>query len=78
VIGPVLPLAATGSGQTGDLLGAKGPASANDNPLAASVLVRGDAVPAPPGRADDFSWPPRGVAANPAPAPAPVPAASAH
>jgi hypothetical protein len=70
-IGPVLPLAATGSGQGGDLLGAKAPAPAAGNPLATSVLVRGDAVPAPPGRADDFSWPPRGAAPAPAgPAPA--------
>ena len=73
-IGPVLPLAATGSGQGGDLLGAKAPAPAAGNPLASSVLVRGDALPAPPGRADDFSWPPRGTAAaSPAPA-APAPA----
>jgi len=68
-IGPVLPL--TGSGQGGDLLGAKAPAPAAGNPLASSVLVRGDALPAPPGRADDFSWPPRGAAPAPAgPAPA--------
>ena len=68
-IGPVLPLAASGSGQGGDLLGAKAPAPAAGNPLATSVLVRGDAVPAPPGRADDFTWPPRGGAApNPPPA----------
>lgn len=77
-IGPVLPLAATGSGQTGDLLGAKSPSPGAGNPLATSVLVRGDAPPAPPGRADDFAWPPRG-AANPAPAaPVPAPAAAAH
>lgn len=71
-IGPVLPLAATGSGQAGDLLGGRGPAPAAENSLAASALVRGDALPAPPGRADDFSWPPRGAAANAAPAPAPA------
>jgi hypothetical protein len=70
-IGPVLPLAATGSGQGGDLLGAKAPAPAAGNPLATSVLVRGDAQPALPGRADDFTWPPRGAAPAPAgPAPA--------
>lgn len=74
-IGPVLPLAATGSGQAGDLLGAKVPSPAAGNPLAASVLVRGDALPAPPGRADDFSWPPRGAEANPALPPA-APAAA--
>jgi uncharacterized protein len=74
-IGPVLPLAATGSGPSGDLLGAKTPSPAAENTLASSVLVRGDALPAPPGRADDFAWPPRGAAANPAPAAA-APAAA--
>jgi uncharacterized protein len=77
-IGPVLPLAATGNGQAGDLLGAKSPAPAAEHSLAASVLVRGDALPAPPGRADDFSWPPRGNAANPAPPPPPASGAAAR
>jgi lysophospholipase L1-like esterase len=75
-IGPVLPLAATAGGGTGDLLGAKGPAPAAEHSLATSVLVRGDALPAPPGRADDFSWPPRGGAAIPPASPPPAPAAA--
>ncbi len=75
-IGPVLPLTANGGGQAGDLLGAKSARPAPEDPLAASVLVRGDPPPAPPGRADDFAWPPHGAAANlPAAAPAPATAA---
>jgi hypothetical protein len=57
-IGPVVPLAATGGGEGGDLLGAPShPVPATFDPLATRVLSRGDAVAAPPGRADDFSWP---------------------
>jgi len=55
-VGPVLPLAA--SGESGDLLGAGGrPSPPAADPLAAKVLSRGDPIPAPRGRADDFSWP---------------------
>jgi uncharacterized protein len=81
-VGPVLPLTADGGGQPGDLLGGSKSASPSpDDSVAASVLVRGDALAAPPGRADNFAWPPRGGAgANPAPAAAatPTPAAAAH
>jgi uncharacterized protein len=74
-IGPVLPLTADSGGQAGDLLGGgKSASPSSEDPVAASVLVRGDPLPAPPGRADDFSWPPRGAAANPSPAAA----AAAH
>jgi hypothetical protein len=57
--------------------------------MAARVLSRGDAIPAPPaGRADNFSWPRAGATANisneveivpaaPAPAPSAQPAAAA-
>jgi hypothetical protein len=77
-IGPVLPLTADGGGQPGDLLGGSKSASPSpDDSVAASVLVRGDPLPAPPGRADDFSWPPRGAGA-PAPDDVPAPAAPAH
>jgi hypothetical protein len=58
-IGSVLPLAATRGGEGGDLLGASArpsPPSAAD-PTAASVLVRGEALAAPGGRADNFTWP---------------------
>ena len=57
-IGPVLPLNATSAEKGGQLLGA---ASHQDerqaDPLATRVLNRGEAIVAPRGRADDFSWP---------------------
>jgi len=57
-VGPVLPLNATSAEEGGQLLGA---ASHQDerqaDPLATRVLNRGEAVVAPRGRADDFSWP---------------------
>jgi len=68
-VGPVLPLAATGTGESGDLLGAGSrPSPASPDPTAASVLVRGEALAAPVGRADDFTWPrsSSGVSAKPA------------
>jgi uncharacterized protein len=72
-IGPVLPLTADGGGQPGDLLGGSKNASPSpENSVAASVLVRGDPLAAPPGRADNFAWPPRGAGANPPAASAPV------
>ena len=57
-IGPVVPLTATGGGEGGDLLGASNrPAQRETDPVARSVLNHGEALAAPPGRADDFSWP---------------------
>ena len=57
-VGPVLPLNATGTEKSGELVGAaKQPAEKEADPLAARVLNRGEAVVAPRGRADDFSWP---------------------
>ena len=42
----------------GELLGAAShPAEREADPLATRVLNRGDAIAAPRGRADDFSWP---------------------
>jgi uncharacterized protein len=56
-VGPVLPLS-IGGGETGDLVGGGShPAQASADPIATKVLSRGDAVAAPTGRADDFSWP---------------------
>ena len=82
-IGPVLPLTASGGGDdhlnnvdVGGLLGGDGhqtPASSED-PTAKSVLVRGESLPAPSGRADDFAWPQSGNAGDAA-APEPPPAA---
>jgi uncharacterized protein len=57
-VGPVVPLSATAGGEGGDLAGAAGhPAQHESDPIATQVLNRGDAVAAPPGRADNFSWP---------------------
>ncbi len=64
-VGPVMPLAASGGGEGGDLLGNGRPAQiTSTDPVAAKVLTRGDAIAAPAGRADDFSWPRRGPDAN--------------
>jgi len=75
-VGPVLPLT-TGGGETGDLLGGGGHAAqATTDPVAAKVLSRGDAIAAPAGRADDFSWPRPGNEADATPeVVAPQPAA---
>ena len=58
-IGPVIPLNATARGQGGELLGATDhpPAQHESDPAATQVLNHGDAIAAPPGRADNFSWP---------------------
>jgi uncharacterized protein len=57
-VGPVLPLNAIGTEKSRELLGAaKQPAEREADPRATRVLNRGEAVVAPHGRADDFSWP---------------------
>jgi hypothetical protein len=44
--------------ENGELLGAhNGPAPASSDSIATRVLSRGDAIYAPAGRADNFSWP---------------------
>jgi uncharacterized protein len=55
--GPVLPLTAI-TGNTDVLLGGADTPPARADQTASGVLVKGDAVSAPPGRADDFKWPP--------------------
>jgi uncharacterized protein len=66
-VGPVVPLSADAA-ETGDLVGAGGHSNpALSDPTAAKVLSRGDPLPAAAGRADDFSWPRPGAAANAAP-----------
>jgi uncharacterized protein len=66
-VGPVVPLSANAA-ETGDLVGAGGHSNpALSDPTAAKVLSRGDPLPSPAGRADDFSWPRPGAAANAAP-----------
>jgi uncharacterized protein len=57
-IGPVVPLNAISGGEGGELLGAAShPSEQGSDPLATRVLKGGDAISAPRGRADDFSWP---------------------
>jgi uncharacterized protein len=54
--GPVVPLTNTPT-NSDQLLGSGGGAPAHADALAAQVLVKGDPVYAPRGRADDFVWP---------------------
>jgi hypothetical protein len=82
-IGPAVPLNALGAGEGGELLGAAAHAAQKEaDPLVLRVLNRGEALAAPPGRADDFSWPrsdinPDGAAEAPAPPAPATPAAAA-
>jgi hypothetical protein len=56
-IGPIVPLN-DNAVENGELLGAhNGPAPASSDSIAMRVLSRGDAIHAPAGRADNFSWP---------------------
>lgn len=55
--GPMIPLTAAPQISDDLLVGAAGGSSAQTDALAAKVLVRGEALAAPPGRADDFVWP---------------------
>jgi hypothetical protein len=59
--GPAVPLTAERAIESDELLGGAPRQTANDA-MAAKVLVRGEPVPAPAGRADDFAWPRRDVA----------------
>lgn len=58
--GPIVPLVASSVG-TDELLGGPGTRPASVDALAARTLVKGEALAAPAGRADDFSWPRRDV-----------------
>jgi len=64
LVGPVVPLTALTSGQS-ELLGGGPARPAASDPVATRVLTKGEAIPAPSGRADDFSWPRGGAAADP-------------
>ena len=59
--GPVLPLTVT-PGNANELAGGGDARPTHSDAIAASVLVKGDPVVAPAGRADDFSWPRNGAA----------------
>ena len=58
--GPILPLVAS-SVSTDQLLGGPGSQPAAIDALATRVLVKGEPLSAPAGRADDFAWPRREV-----------------
>jgi uncharacterized protein len=61
--GPALPLVSEPAEDSGELLGGgKARPSAVADAVAAKVLVKGETMTAPAGRADDFSWPRRNVA----------------
>lgn len=73
--GPILPLVASSVG-TDQLLGDPGSRPVAIDALAARVLVKGEPLSAPAGRADDFAWPRREVRSEPAKGEAPVASAS--
>ena len=56
IAGPVLPLTVS-TGNNDELAGGNDNRPVHSDAIAASVLVKGDSVPAPAGRADDFKWP---------------------
>jgi uncharacterized protein len=62
--GPILPLVASSVG-TDQLLGGPGSRPVAIDELAARVLVKGEPLSAPAGRADDFAWPRREVGHEP-------------
>lgn len=75
LVGPVVPLTVT-TGNTDTLLGGgSAPQAARPDAIAAGVLVKGDPVSAPAGRADDFVWPRGSDAARAMVPPAPATAA---
>jgi uncharacterized protein len=59
--GPAVPLIAERGSETDDLLGGNARRPTSDA-TAAKVLVQGEPISAPAGRADDFAWPRREVA----------------
>ncbi len=66
--GPVLPLTAP-TGNSDVLLGGAQTPPPRPDAIATNVLVKGNALSAPPGRADDFKWPPDGQDYGKPPAP---------
>src|SRR6267378_599317 len=73
--GPIVPLVASSVG-TDQLLGGPGSRPVAVDALAARVLVKGEPLSAPAGRADDFAWPRREVGREQAKGEAPVASAS--
>jgi hypothetical protein len=58
--GPIVPLVGATVG-TDQLLGAPGTRTVTIDAQAARLLIKGEALPAPAGRADDFAWPRREI-----------------
>jgi hypothetical protein len=73
--GPVMPLTTTPA-NSDELLGGSGTGTAHGDVIATRVLVKGEPVVAPAGRADDFAWP-RGGNANSTPPVAAAPEGAA-
>jgi hypothetical protein len=73
--GPIVPLVASSAG-TDQLVGGAGSRPAASDPLAARVMVKGEPLSAPAGRADDFAWPRREVRQERVTGEAPVASAS--
>lgn len=63
VAGPIIPLTATSTSTSEELLGGGTARPGAPDPIAARVLVKGEPVTPLKGRADDFLWPPSGPAA---------------
>jgi hypothetical protein len=59
--GPTVPLTSEVSDESNELLGGNARSKMTDA-VATKVLVNGEAMPVPAGRADDFTWPRRDVA----------------
>jgi hypothetical protein len=59
--GPAVPLVVERTGEGDELMGANARQPATDA-VVTKVLIKGEALRAPAGRADDFTWPRRGVA----------------
>ena len=73
--GPIVPLVASSVG-TDQLLGGPGSRPVAIDALAARVLVKGEPLSAPAGRADDYAWPRREVGRERAKGEVPVASAS--
>ena len=73
--GPIVPLVASSVG-TDQLLGGPGSRPVVTDALAARVLVKGEPLSAPAGRADDFAWPRRELGREQAKAETPTAAAA--
>ena len=78
LVGPVVPLTGapkdkdTKDSKDGDdLLGAPGSSQIHGDATATKVLAKGETVPAPSGRADNFAWPQRANPSSDQPVPVP-------